>query len=236
MPMPPPANESATGGRLSGDDMQQYMESFADKFLRGKIRYEVEVMKVIRSAVGQWTVKVQDIRSGEEELHFDKVVLCTGVSSSLLRNRVREATIFRQGCSEPNIPMGLDMSAVKASGFSGPVLHSSQFTPQLEKILSAAPEGTGSVVVIGGGKSAQECAMTSPLLTVVRLIEYKHRRIPYESGSKSLYRIRDCRRISCSTDTSAVLHSEEQVSIYLVIDSRIKFQCMPDSSQFCHRI
>ena len=46
--MPPPRNASSTGGRLSGEDMQHYMESFEEHFLNGRIRYETEILKIKR--------------------------------------------------------------------------------------------------------------------------------------------------------------------------------------------
>ena len=91
--MPPPRNSDSTGGRLSGEDMQHYMESFEDHFLPGKIRYNTEVLKIKRVAQNgkngkassttppsQWLISVQDKNSGtRSELKYDRVVLCTGV-------------------------------------------------------------------------------------------------------------------------------------------------------------
>ncbi|OCH90140.1 FAD/NAD(P)-binding domain-containing protein [Obba rivulosa] len=150
LPMPPPSNAEVTGGRLSGEDMRQYMESFAEHFLKGKIRYETEVLEIrVQSddqQCRQWHITVEDARSREQQvLIYDKVVLCTG------------------GCSEPKIPHLLSPTAASDAGFIGPVLHSSQFRAQLEQILTAAQPKTednpGFVLVIGGGKSAQDiCA------------------------------------------------------------------------------
>lgn len=79
--MPPPAQASQLGGRLSGEDMCGYMESFADRFLKGKVQFETEVLGITRNAQGTWEVSVERKQSGAREvLQFARVVLCTGVS------------------------------------------------------------------------------------------------------------------------------------------------------------
>ncbi|TFY51937.1 hypothetical protein EVJ58_g10296 [Rhodofomes roseus] len=88
LPMPPPADAAATGGRLSGEDMRLYMETFAS--------------------------------------------------------------------SAPRIPDELTPEKAKSACFSGPILHSSQFGSRLADVVSAGK--TGDVVIIGGGKSAQDIA------------------------------------------------------------------------------
>ena len=91
--MPPPRNASSTGGRLSGEDMQHYMESFEEHFLNGRIRYETEILKIKRvetngkasstPASSQWLISMQDKRTNAiSEARYDRVVLCTGVSTS----------------------------------------------------------------------------------------------------------------------------------------------------------
>lgn len=93
--MPPPADAKATGGRLDGDAMQHYMESFADRFLTGRIRYGVEVQNVSRNPNGKWIVKVKNLsKLSEEVLVYDKVVLCTGVSDNPLAIMVSLLTPF----------------------------------------------------------------------------------------------------------------------------------------------
>ncbi len=107
--MPPPAapqssTVTAAGCRLSGEDMRAYMERFEARFLEGKIRYGVRVLKVrrvssilgqgsdggddtvagARTGGSQWIVSVQDKdtpgQHGYEELRYDRIVLCSGVS------------------------------------------------------------------------------------------------------------------------------------------------------------
>ena len=81
--MPPPADASATGGRLSGEDMTEYMETFAATFLSGRIRYHTEVLKISRTqAKDGWFVVVRNLKTqAVERIVYDKLVLCTGVTS-----------------------------------------------------------------------------------------------------------------------------------------------------------
>lgn len=80
--MPPPSK--AESGRLTGEDLSNYLESFATRFLSGKIRYKTEILNVRREQNGStsaWKIRVRDLtNSTEEEIFFDKIVLCSGVS------------------------------------------------------------------------------------------------------------------------------------------------------------
>jgi len=82
MPMPPPADAAATGGRLSGMDMCNYMESFSDTYLKGNFRFETEVVNIRQDDMtSTWLVKVKNLKTGiEEVLKYTRLVLCTGVS------------------------------------------------------------------------------------------------------------------------------------------------------------
>ena len=78
--MPPPTDSEKTGGRLTGEAMQKYLENFAETLLSDLIHYEVEVQSVSRNESGIWIVKSKDLKTGlTEDLFFDKVVLATGV-------------------------------------------------------------------------------------------------------------------------------------------------------------
>ena len=78
--MPPP--EDAAGGRLSGQDMCHYMETFAETFLKDKIKFEVEVVNIRRSPNGSWNVDIKDKHEGTiTVLEYSRIVLCTGVST-----------------------------------------------------------------------------------------------------------------------------------------------------------
>jgi dimethylaniline monooxygenase (N-oxide forming) len=82
MPMREPDGSVKTGGRLSGEDVRQYMEGFAEQFLKGKIRFETEVLKISRGDHGRgWNVLVHDRRMGVEKVsYYPRIILCTGVS------------------------------------------------------------------------------------------------------------------------------------------------------------
>ncbi|KXN82276.1 hypothetical protein AN958_02777 [Leucoagaricus sp. SymC.cos] len=149
MEMKPPPDPSKTGGRLTGEVMSEYMESFADKFLRGRIKYASEVLKIRRGAnkIG-WMVKSRDLETNTvKEDYYSKIVLCTG------------------GCTNPDIPLSLSPHAAKSSGFPGIILHSSQFSQELPTILAKVKPSipgsdtkSGRIVIIGSGKSAQDMA------------------------------------------------------------------------------
>lgn len=140
LPMPPPQDPMQK--RLGGEDMCAYMEKFADSFLAdpSKIRFETEVLNIRRAADSGWEVEVEDLRSKVKQvLVYDRIVLCTG------------------GCSEPSIPESLSPDTAVKAGFHGLVCHSSEFARYLNRILQdqkAIPDY--SVLVVGGGKSAQD--------------------------------------------------------------------------------
>ncbi|TFK38878.1 hypothetical protein BDQ12DRAFT_604602 [Crucibulum laeve] len=149
--MPPPATSVETGGHITGVDMCNYMESFAEKFLNGRVtfHFETEFHNLRRDEAGTWHVKTEHLKSGRAEtLEFKRIVLCTG------------------GCSNPKIPLALSPAAAERARFRGMTLHSSQLGTKLDEILSTVKpySGTddttaGAVLVVGGGKSAQDiCA------------------------------------------------------------------------------
>ncbi|KAJ7211312.1 FAD/NAD-P-binding domain-containing protein [Mycena pura] len=145
--MSAPPDSAATGGRLTGQDMQKYMQEFADKFLQGKITFDTEILQIRRDDGGcPWTIAIRNrITNASTTLRFSKVVLCTG------------------GTSRPMIPEYLNSLTAEKAHFEGPIIHSAQFGARLEEIMATIPpqsSGTSrSVVVVGGGKSAQDiCA------------------------------------------------------------------------------
>ncbi|TDL14979.1 FAD/NAD-P-binding domain-containing protein, partial [Rickenella mellea] len=145
LPMAPPKDSEGTGGRLTGEDMRVYMETYADKFLSGRIQYNTDVRHLHREDDGKWILKTVDLKTQfEKDLIYDKVVLCTG------------------GCSMPNIPPAISPSAAAEAGFRGLVIHTANFRQHLEDILQRVKPKSetepGDVVVIGGGRSAQDVA------------------------------------------------------------------------------
>lgn len=78
--MPEPPDSKKTGGRLTGADMNKYFESFADRLLQGRIRFNAEIKNVARADGGGWSVLIKDMTTGTEEImHYQKIVVCTGV-------------------------------------------------------------------------------------------------------------------------------------------------------------
>lgn len=145
LPMPA-LSPSKNGSQLGGKDMRQYMQKFSDEYLAGKIRYETNVLNIERKKEPDpvWNVTVSNVKGGEPEiLTFSRIVLCTG------------------GCSTPKTPPYLSQEAANKAGFQGLAVHSIDFGACLDEILTAAPPGgTGDsgIVVVGGGKSAQDIA------------------------------------------------------------------------------
>jgi cation diffusion facilitator CzcD-associated flavoprotein CzcO len=83
MPMQAPNDSVETGGRLAGEDVRQYMEDFAERFLKGKIRFETEVLNIRRGDHGRgWKVLVRDGGTGGKRKvsYYSRIILCTGVS------------------------------------------------------------------------------------------------------------------------------------------------------------
>lgn len=136
------------------------MEEFSKRFLKGRIRYRTEVLNIKplpkvpcdESGSRTWFVTVKDLTTHQRRtLEYDKIVLCTGA------------------CSQARVPPGLSQEDAAAHGFLGPVIHSSEFGPRREDILRAVKPASESpediVLVVGGGKSAQEyggsCAYAS---------------------------------------------------------------------------
>ncbi|KAJ7626831.1 FAD/NAD-P-binding domain-containing protein [Roridomyces roridus] len=139
LPMPVPPDAGKTGGRLSGDDIRGYLEQFEERFLKGRVLFRTEVVGVRREEGDveglPWVVNVRDIGTDHgTTLRFAKIVLCTG------------------GTSRPKIPEQRSPSSAVKAGFCGAVIHSVDFASRRDEILST----NGSVVVVGGGKSAQD--------------------------------------------------------------------------------
>lgn len=167
---PPPPTENGDI-RLSGQDLQAYMEKFVELFLPDRIRYNTEVLNIRPTARGGvdppqgdnhvWTVMMEDVTTKVVEIReYDKLILCTGVCTHLCLRLYWLLTIYRQGCSEPHYPLGLSPKEARLSGFQGPVIHSCDYGARHQEVLDAvkpASDGGGAVVVIGGGKSASEC-------------------------------------------------------------------------------
>lgn len=81
MEMKAPPESSKTGGRLTGELMTEYMESFAERFVRDRITYSTEVMEIRRGDGSHgWIIKSRNLNTNiVQEDHYSKIVLCTGV-------------------------------------------------------------------------------------------------------------------------------------------------------------
>ncbi|PIL37555.1 hypothetical protein GSI_01249 [Ganoderma sinense ZZ0214-1] len=146
--MPKP---TSARGRTSGEDVNKYLEDFASTFLSGHIQFGIEVRSVRRRSPGTgWHVQIYDRNAGRtEHREYRRVVLCTG------------------GQSSPKFPPNLSLDAASTAGFKGLVFHSFDFGHRLSDLVVSVPPidlssrdagNTPSVVVVGGGKSAQDVA------------------------------------------------------------------------------
>jgi cation diffusion facilitator CzcD-associated flavoprotein CzcO len=64
--------------------------------------------------------------------------------------------MYSKGCSAPRVPHGLSPAVAKTANFGGLIIHSQEFAQNLDGILEQTANGPKSIVVVGGGKSAQE--------------------------------------------------------------------------------
>ena len=110
-------------------------------------------------------------------------------------------TAFTQGCSEPRIPKGLSPDTAQAKGFQGPVVHSYEFRQRLPELLGAgeskASGNDDTILVVGGGKSAQEYVdtdtryVTRTRLTIECFVQYI--RLSSSTREARVYGVHDCR-------------------------------------------
>ena len=118
----------------SASQIRNYLQSYTDHFnLRDYIHLSNEVVNISRqsySSNSKFKVTVKDLNrsSGTKQMDFDFVVICNGVFS------------------KPYLP---DLEGMEL--FDGEILHSSEFIDP-EIIINK------SVVVVGAGKSAYDCA------------------------------------------------------------------------------
>ena len=169
--MPPPQDAAAGDGRLTGLDICNYMEKFTEIFLTGKAKFhfETEVLNVERDADRKWNVAVEDLPTKSlRTLAFSRIILATGVSLTfIIISTLKNSIPFMKGCSNPKIPAEISQSVAEKAYFRGIVLHSSHFGTHLDKILEAVkpvlynsvPDDGETVLVVGGGKSAQELVL-----------------------------------------------------------------------------
>lgn len=122
----------------TADDNRELLESYTDRFdIRSRIRFGVEVKNVAaseESAQSGFNIEIREVESeNTETLFFPYVVVCNGAFSKM------------------SIPEFEGME-----NFSGEICHSSQCTP--DKVDKAT-----SILTVGAGKSALDCASTAAL-------------------------------------------------------------------------
>ncbi|KAL1940037.1 hypothetical protein VTO73DRAFT_9372 [Trametes versicolor] len=120
-------------------------------YLQDRVEFGLDISNIRRGSNGEgWLLDVHDVQTGNRETRpFTRLVVCTG------------------GCDVPKLPASLHADAALAAGFKGLVFHSVDFGTKLRDLIESVPhqypgensESLGSfIVVIGGGKSAQDIA------------------------------------------------------------------------------
>ncbi|TFK38930.1 hypothetical protein BDQ12DRAFT_735153 [Crucibulum laeve] len=210
--MPVPARAEETGGRLSGYDMCSYMETFARTHVEDKIkiRFQTEILNLQRRGDGIWVVAIKNLISEtNEELLYSRVVVCTG------------------GSSKPYIPDSLSSSNAEKCQFHGPVIHFNESWSRMTDILAATEpiqqEGenrsnTHPIVVIGGGKSAQEWVL-SP--------SRRARAEPIVSFSACTYLVNEGRRVANVFETVNAFVASPKPLPNFIRKSRMTGICSP---------
>ena len=118
------ASPENADGHMSGDDMCAYAETFSERFLQGRFRYSTHVRKLRRLTDGWWLDTVNVVTGVEERLHYEKLVLCTGVSTYSSSFRSQILTLHRLGlpCSScSRVPTSFQRSRIRIRRSSLPL-------------------------------------------------------------------------------------------------------------------
>jgi dimethylaniline monooxygenase (N-oxide forming) len=127
-----PMTNVAWGDYATGEQVQVYTESFTDAFgLRNSIQFNTKVTAAQQTEDGKWKVQAQTKEGAANVLDFDYLVMATGLFSGANKHI-------------PSIP-GWE-------GFPGEIMHCDDFR-------DASVAKGKRVVVVGGGKSATDCAI-----------------------------------------------------------------------------
>jgi cation diffusion facilitator CzcD-associated flavoprotein CzcO len=121
---------------LSGKDIAEYTQIYADKFgVTKHCRLNTQVLKIDRHANGSWSVFTTDTRDAnkKEELRCSKLIMAMGHASN------------------PRIPQDID-----TSNYDGQVFHMKDFAVRYSAILKNP--AVKNITVVGGSKSAWEAA------------------------------------------------------------------------------
>jgi dimethylaniline monooxygenase (N-oxide forming) len=126
-----PMTSVAWGDFATGEQVQTYIESYADDFgLRESIKFDTKVTCVQQMEDGKWKIHTET-KGAANTLDFDYLVMATGLYSGINKYM-------------PSIP--------GQEEFPGAIVHSDEFR-------DASVAKDKRVVVIGGGKSAVDCAI-----------------------------------------------------------------------------
>lgn len=132
-----PMESVPMGEFATGPQVQDYIESYADTFgLRDSIQFNTKVTSAIQTEKDGnkiWKVQTEGSCGKQETQEFDYLVMSTGLYS-----RAKKSVPSKAG----------------QDTFGGEVYHSSDFT-------DASVAKNKSVVVVGSGKSAIDCAIAS---------------------------------------------------------------------------
>lgn len=127
-----PMTNVARGDYASGEDVQTYIESYADAFgLRASIQFNTKVTSAQQREDGKWKIQIAPEEGAVETLEVDYLVMATG--------------LFSGGNKYIPTISGQEV-------FPGEIMHSDDFR-------DARVAKDKRVVVVGGGKSAIDCAI-----------------------------------------------------------------------------
>jgi cation diffusion facilitator CzcD-associated flavoprotein CzcO len=127
-----PMTSVAWGDYATGEQVQTYIESYADAFgLRDFIQFNTKVTRAQQIGDGRWKIHIETKEGATDIIDFDYLVMATGLYSGINKYT-------------PSIP-GQQV-------FPGEIIHSCDFH-------DASVAKDKRVVVIGGGKSAVDCAI-----------------------------------------------------------------------------
>jgi dimethylaniline monooxygenase (N-oxide forming) len=127
-----PMTDVARGDYAKGDQVQAYVERYTDAFgLRDSIHFDTKVTSAQQMDNGKWKIQIERKEGPVETLDVDYLVMATGLYSG----------------SSKHIP---EISGEEV--FPGTIMHSSDFR-------DASVSKDRRVVVVGGGKSAIDCAV-----------------------------------------------------------------------------
>jgi dimethylaniline monooxygenase (N-oxide forming) len=135
-----PMDSCKWGEYPTGPQVQNYIERFTDSYdLRKNIQFNTKVTSVVPKATTTtstttWTIQLEQNDGKSTTQEFDYLVVATGLYGGMKKNI-------------PTFP-GQDK-------FKGTMVHSTYFTD------AASLVGNKNVLVIGGGKSAIDCAVNS---------------------------------------------------------------------------